>query len=193
MKCLNHSKPGVSSQIYLQPKADCQRRKGLRTKSRKAISIIEVEMHYAGALGFPRLLSKNPCRSSLFCLGEDKCLKASSTPASKTVIHRNSSLAEQAASWGVQRGKKVIVTHLAMGIMLLTPDFRRYVRVLIAHWPGRYSEDRFKSVFSQVPNCYFPLQYHYLGVFLSFKICGTLHRMWKTDISFLLINMSQAI
>lgn len=100
-----HGKSEVSSQTYLQRKADLQRRKGFRTKSRKATRMIVVEMHYYGAPRFLDCSLKNPCRSSLLCMGEVMCLKVSSKPVSKPMIHRNSARAKQAASWGSQEGE----------------------------------------------------------------------------------------
>lgn len=95
--------------------------------------------------GFPRRQSKNPCRSSLFCRGEARCLTVGFKSASKPVIHRNSSQAEQVSSWAERRSMKVVFIHLPVDIRLLTPGSRRYV-----HKPQSYSEDRFNSLFSQV-------------------------------------------
>lgn len=48
----NHAESEVSSQICLQLKLDLQRRKGLRTKYREVIRLVDVEIHYSVAPGF---------------------------------------------------------------------------------------------------------------------------------------------
>lgn len=109
---------------------------------------------------FPRFQFKNICRPT-FCLGEARCLKVRFRPVSKTVNHRNSAWAEQVASWGGWRGKKMVLIHLAMGISLLTTGFRSYVQVCTVQRPGICSEDIFKSLLSQkASNFHFLLQYH---------------------------------
>jgi len=85
----------------------------------------------------------------------------SSKPASRTVNHRNSAWAEQAATLGGQSSKKVVVVHHPITIRLLTTGSRRYVQVFTDHMLGSYSEDKFKTLFSQeASNAYFLLQYH---------------------------------
>lgn len=48
----NHGESEVSSKICLQLKADLQRRKGLWTKYREVIRLVDVETHYSVAPGF---------------------------------------------------------------------------------------------------------------------------------------------
>lgn len=63
-------------QIYLQPKANLQRRKDLMAKSTTAIRIIVVEMHYSGALGFLDCSLKIPANLLYFAWGKLGALKS---------------------------------------------------------------------------------------------------------------------
>lgn len=153
-----HGKSEVSSQTYLQPKADLQRRKGFRTKSRKATRMIDVEIHYTGAPRFLDCSLKILAELLYFAWGKWCALKWAPNQS------QNQWLTEIQLGQSRQPpegGKKVNVIHLAMGIRLLTPGSRKYVQVRTVHKLGSYSEDRFKSLFSQeVSNFYFLLQYH---------------------------------